>query len=807
MPEIPAPPPPLPLPTGPAQTKAGIAPSGTRAFKLFYDGKLIGWSEFRVTGEMKLGETDALILNSLGELHLGYGKIVPSRFESTLMIERSTLRPAYFKCRQTSAGSAFEVECVYSETMVAQTNITGDHMSSHFHNFEGETPQLVFNNLWGHIDTFPEHYWLLVRSAYKGGIVPSYDPILKGSGDVIVYDPYEEPYIYGGRTLRSLVYPVSDLRGDLLARVRVAADSFELLEVNEVGSGLTMVKTEAGVAKRLTDIPGLDLSTNRVVDSNVVFQDAEQLTTLEAEVDISLRGGQLADHRIAGYRQYFTGELSEGVMRGRVFVRSVPREVPYDEPFPLDHVPKDELSIYLEAEPGVEIEYPPLAIKAREITWKSPTAFEAAKRLNSFIYDIEEGVSLPSARYALESGIGNPESKALLLISMSRAVGIPARRISGIAFRNGSFVPHHWVETWLGSQVGWSPFDPTTGESGRVSASHIALLDSGEVQELSIRVTDYAPRSTRRVPFIARELQWSLGEKRTYGVYLNGEKIGTETAHLRDLEIVDGEEAFRFIARSELQTPAGTEISIARQLLTPQALPKHLVLEYRTPIKSEATTYSFGQDTVLITPGKEGDEGFAERSGREYAFARGTYFTDSKLLTQWALMAGQVPLDPTSEKEYSLTGYLPDKQRSQEMLLEVGELEEIGLEPRLHLGSSQDSEEDDEPSESDGVESDGAESDGEPSESPEESNPSEPDSEATDEEPQASEPDSPDTNSALSELLNTDLESLSDTVRATHLQTDTGVEFWLNPRGQVVKIEIPEQGLELILQRSEMVID
>ncbi len=810
-PDIPPPPPPLPLPTGPAKIKADIAPSGTRAFKLFYDGTLIGWSEFRVAGAMKLGETDALIINSVGELHLGFGKVMPSRFEAKLMIDRNTLRPAYFKCEQEAGGGSFEVECVYSETMVAQTNRTGDHRSVHFHNFEGLPPQLVFNNLWGHIDTFPEHYWLMVRSAVNGGFVPSYDPILKGEGDVIVYPPKEEDFEYGGRTLRTKVYPISDLKGGLLARVRVASDSFEVLEVDEVGSGLKMIKTEPGIGARLKNIEGLDLSSSRVVESNVVFPDPEQLTALEAEVDIRLRGGPLADHRIAGYRQYFTGELREGVMKGRVFVRSVPREVPYDAPFPLKDLPEEEMEPHLSAGPGVELDYPPISTKAREITWKSPSAFEAARRLNGFVHDIEEGVSLPSARYALESGVGNPESKALLLLSMARSVKLPSRKISGIAFREGNFVPHHWVEIWLGGQVGWSPFDPTTGEAGRVGASHIALLDSGEVQELSIRVTDFAPRATKRVPFIARELQWSIGEKRTYGVYKDGEKIGTEVARVGDIEILDGEEVYVFTARSEVQGAAGAEIAVARQLLTPQGLPRRLVLEYLDPISSKATTYLFGEDTVLIRPGKEGDEEFEETPGREYPFAKGTYFTDPRLLTQWALMAGQVPLDATAEKDYSLTSFLPDRQRTREMNLEVGEIEDVILEPRLGLPEIDESEDPDEEAEDEALDEASPENQNEKADlSTEEVELSTEDVE----EAEASEPEESESPSEGFEgpmpfdpLKAPGSPNSSKVVRATHLFTDTGVEFWLNERGQVVKIEIPEQGLELILERVETSLD
>ncbi len=807
-PNIPAPPPPRPEPQGPLKVKADIQATGTRYFKLFYDGEPVGWSKFRVTGQMKLGDTDAVILSSEGELRLGFETILPSKFQSRLMLDRATLRPDYYKCVQSTGENSFEVECVYSETMVAQTNTTGDNRAVHFHNFEGLAPQLVFNNLWGHIDTFPEHYWIMVRSAVNGGRVAAYDPILRGQGEVIVYAPKEEMYNLQGRELKTKVYYITDLNGVMLANVRVAADSFELLEVVEIGSGLKMLKTDSTVEQGLAKIPGVDLTGSRIVESNVVFPDPQQLTALEADVEIDLRGGQLADHRIAGYRQYFTGELVEGVMKGRVFVRSVPREVPFDTTYPLDDEIPEEFQDKLEAGPGVEMEFPPLATKAREIAWKSRTTFEASKRLNGYVFDLDEGISLPSARFALETGVGNSESKALLLVAMSRAIGLPARKISGIAFRDGDWVPHHWVEIWLGKDIGWTPFDPSTGEAGRVGAAHIALLDSGDVQNIGIRVTNYAPRATKRVPFIARELQWSIGEKRTYGVYRDGKRVGTEVAAVGDIEVVDGQEVYHFRAKSDIQTEAGRAVTTADQLLTPQALPRRIVLEHTNPVKSDATTYSFAEDTVLIQAGKEGQPDFEKSPGREYPFAMGTYFTDPSLLTHWALMAGQVPLTPDAEKEFPLHTFVPGAKSQKEMLLEVGEVEEVSLTPSLRGDKREEekSPKDDEnaseaegetsPEDADAAPDSQTETDSKAQDAPDEAEKSaESDAAETPEEPARSITADP-----LQAMPST---STSQLQQATHLITDTGIEFWLNDRSQIIKIEIPDQGVELILEKVE----
>ena len=359
-----------------------------------------------------------------------------------------------------------------------------------------------------------------------------------------------------------------------------------------------------------------------------------------------------------------------------------------------------------------------------------------------------------------------------------------------------------------GPCIGWTPFDPTSGEAGRVGAAHIALLDSGDVQNIGIRVTNYAPRATKRVPYIARELQWSVGEKRTYGVYRDGERIGTEVAAVGDIEVVDGQEVYHFNARSEVTTGAGREVTVAEQLLTPQALPRQIVLEHTGPIKNDSFTYQFAEDTVVIKPGKPGEEEFEKSAGREYPFAKGTYFTDPRLLSHWVLMAGQVPLDPTSEKEFPVHTFVPGAKSKKEMLLEVGEKEEISLTPSFSVDKRKAPEENEAtPTEDKAAPTEGeaAPSEGEAAPSEGEAVPAEGEAASqagatpTEEPPK----EGTDGRSISGGPLDNLPSATSQQQQATHLITDSGLEFWLNDRSQIVKVEIPDQGLELILEKVE----
>lgn len=108
--------------------------------------------------------------------------------------------------------------------------------------------------------------------------------------------------------------------------------------------------------------------------------------------------------------------------------------------------------------------------------------------LNTFTAD----AVYPSS-WVLEQRYGVCDEMTNLFISLNRAVGIPARFVSGLAYTEMDFVPdnwggHGWAEVYF-PEVGWIPFDVTYGEYGYVDSGHIKLKDSVDSQETSIEFT------------------------------------------------------------------------------------------------------------------------------------------------------------------------------------------------------------------------------------------------------------------------------------------------------------------------------
>ncbi len=116
----------------------------------------------------------------------------------------------------------------------------------------------------------------------------------------------------------------------------------------------------------------------------------------------------------------------------------------------------------------------------------SKIAMWTKNNVNYNLSTLTAEVSQP-ASWVLENRYGVCDEITSLFIAMLRALKIPARFISGLAYTNSAEFPlgwgaHGWAEVYFPG-VGWVPFDPTFGEYGWVDPSHIKLKESFDPQE------------------------------------------------------------------------------------------------------------------------------------------------------------------------------------------------------------------------------------------------------------------------------------------------------------------------------------
>lgn len=148
---------------------------------------------------------------------------------------------------------------------------------------------------------------------------------------------------------------------------------------------------------------------------------------------------------------------------------------------------------------AVEADNPEIVALAKKIAGTEKDAWAAAKKVNQWVHTNlakDYGASSDSATGVLALMKGDCTEHSLLMVSLLRALGIPAKRIDGLVYLvNDDKVPalywHEWVEAYVGE---WTQLDPTFGQdvadSGRLgvgeesSAEITPLIGSMLVSEV-----------------------------------------------------------------------------------------------------------------------------------------------------------------------------------------------------------------------------------------------------------------------------------------------------------------------------------
>jgi len=181
------------------------------------------------------------------------------------------------------------------------------------------------------------------------------------------------------------------------------------------------------------------------------------------------------------FAQEFAGVISGTNADGYLEVKKIGHKVTNAPDWPLYYPLKGVEDKYTMPERGIDSDNPELIARAEGIVEPANTMWDAARALNLWVYrNVENDMQCNSAAQTFKSLKGDSRAKALLCVAMCRAIGIPARVVSGILWADGA-TDHTWVEVYLGEKVGWGPMDPTLNDVDDISAAHISLWIGAQV--------------------------------------------------------------------------------------------------------------------------------------------------------------------------------------------------------------------------------------------------------------------------------------------------------------------------------------
>lgn len=139
--------------------------------------------------------------------------------------------------------------------------------------------------------------------------------------------------------------------------------------------------------------------------------------------------------------------------------------------------------------------------KANELVAGSTDWFEAVHAIafyvyDSMTYDMAFADSQEKASWVMETKKGVCDEYTVLFMALVRALGIPTRYVSGVAYSNinKDFGNHAWAEVYNGEE--WVPFDTTFGQFGWLDATHVALSKTADTKVTNVKYRYTSPDLT-----------------------------------------------------------------------------------------------------------------------------------------------------------------------------------------------------------------------------------------------------------------------------------------------------------------------
>lgn len=646
-------------------------------YRVTWQGELAGYSKFSVPKYLTLAGETFYETQSVSELKIGIGQIDHLAFSSKMTFRGKDLKPTFFSCKQKQGAAEFSVDCLVSENLIAQKNVSMSAAKDSLVTLDsGQTPFIVMDNLWGRIDTLVEHYWLLIRSG-KTGKIYAYDPVLLFKGFITLEKGVPSFVEIGKKKMPGILYKVKNFQGNPLFDIW-ADNQGRILKMQETGGGLTFEIADKGVIDELKKSVGADLWKDRVCRSNIFFPNAQKINWMKVQLDVKGKGLEDPAIELPGFSQAFSGEKNASEIKGEFIVKTATPQVNNPPVFPVKGELSADLAPFLKPDVGIESDEDSIRNRALEATWKASNIWEAARKVNTWVGEnIPQGVALPSARMTLINEQGNSESKALLAISFCRAVGIPARKAGGVIFSAGNFIPHYWFEVYTG-ESGWVPLDPSARESEQLGATHVRLFGDGEFTNMKAQVIDFEPKPPTRLTYINREMVWPVGEERTYIVKKRGKIIGEEFARMEEVTVLKDAETYRMSLKSTLRMGEEDTKTEGNLWINPQGLP---VLYERNSSRGdvkESETLDF--QGALLNQKIKDYRGEFERS---IPFSKGAYLADPSLLSQWALISGQLN-DAAIGKSYTFSVFVPETLSIETLQADVKKMESVEAADKIY---------------------------------------------------------------------------------------------------------------------------
>ena len=213
-------------------------------------------------------------------------------------------------------------------------------------------------------------------------------------------------------------------------------------------------------------------SAEDLIESTAIAANAIPGTGNTRDLAVRLSGTPLQSFDLVGGRQTLSGDTLRVRMETPLQMRAPWRLNERARGF------RERFAAELQEEPLLQTTNRDIVNLAVRIAGNERDPRVIAERINTWVHDsIAKAVAItvPSALQVLRERRGDCNEHTQLYVALARAIGIPARIATGLAYVNGKFYYHAWPEVWMNQ---WVAVDPTFGQFP-ADAAHLRFVSGG----------------------------------------------------------------------------------------------------------------------------------------------------------------------------------------------------------------------------------------------------------------------------------------------------------------------------------------
>ena len=247
------------------------------------------------------------------------------------------------------------------------------------------------------------------------------------------------------------------------------------------------LKIDIDVEGGIEIIPESSSYSIRSINVNLSFFPKDSFNQKVLEIDIEPYNEIVDDSIIFEWENPYEKELSFG-FNSRIKTYNKVVEVKDKVGFPIKEL-SAELEVYTKPSETIDSDDKQIVILASSLVKGEDDLYEAVFKLAEWTrHNVEYDLSTLTAEvsqkasWVLEHKEGVCDEITSLFIALCRAVGIPAKFASGVAYTNSELFEekwgaHGWSEVYF-PDYGWVPFDVTYGEFGFIDPTHVKMRES-----------------------------------------------------------------------------------------------------------------------------------------------------------------------------------------------------------------------------------------------------------------------------------------------------------------------------------------